>query len=305
MSIETSPGHHRRRIALAAVASLLAFATGAQAQPRGGPSIGVGRITSERTCNLYQESEGRSAVVVSPYVIAAASSWRTWLVRDCVDNFASIRTSLEAALASSGKFIVKPGGATYVVSGRISDVGGEGGPAPGAPSSRDGYSISSSKMFVNMDVTVRDAAGRIVYGALLTKSLETGSDISTGGFRATSSQSGQALYTQLQHEVALAVARQVAFHLVPMRVTGGDGRQIQLSYGAPMLTLGTIVMATSADGATTLRYNVTSAGAGMATAQLDGDGDPSRIGPGSIATVIEADDPAANGRRFKRVELPQ
>ena len=81
--------------------------------------------------------------------------------------------------------------------------------------------------------------------------------------------------------------------------------QIRLNYGSPLLTLGAIVTcATSPDGGATVRYNVVSADSGGATAEKDGDGDAARIVPGRTATVIEADDPAANERKYKRVDLP-
>jgi hypothetical protein len=265
--------------------------------------ITVGTVRSAQTCTVYQASAGRSALVVTPYVIAAASSWRTWLYKDCVQNFATMRTSLEAALAASGKFAVGRGG--YVVGLTVSEVSGGGGPAPNAPDmGRGGFSISSSGMMVTLDVTVRDRAGRVVYGGVLTKRLETGSSIKVDGFTADSSASGEAVYGQLQHEIALAAARLVAFHVIPPRITGGDGHEINLNYGAPFLQLGTNLQATSADGRAALRYTVTSATADTAIAEVDGDGDQSRIGPDSIVTIFEADDPAANGRRMRRVELP-
>jgi len=238
------------------------------------PTVVIGRIASEKSCTVYQESSGRSAMAATPYGVAASESWRTWLVKDCVDNFATIRTSLEAALASSGKFAVKTGGRGYTLTGTISQVGGDGGPAPPVPSSSGGYSIASRQMFVSMDVTLRDPSGRIVYGGLLTKHLETGSAIHTLGLDTRSSQSGEAVYTELQHQVALAAARLAAFHIDPLRVVGGDGRAIRLNYGSPLLTLGTIVHATSPDGATTVRYTVTAASPEGATAEVDGEGRP-------------------------------
>lgn len=294
----------RARITFAAAGALLALAASpaAQAQPRSGPSISIGRIGSERTCTLYQESAGRSAVVATPYTLAAASSWRTWLVKDCVDNFATMRTALQAALASSGKLAVRQAGGAYQLTGRISDVSG-GGTDVSTDSARDGFGVGVSFLRVGMDITVTDAAGRIVFGQLVSKKIETGSDVGADDFRATSSEAGRGLYTRLQHDVAIAVARKVSFRLVPLQVVGGGGRTIQLNYGAPLLTLGTMVMVTSPDGAT-VRYNVTSASDNSATAEVDGEGDIGRIGPGSTGVVIEADDPAANGRRMKRVDLP-
>lgn len=276
----------------------------ASAQETRGPSLRVGNISSAKTCKLYQESEGRSGVLASPFVIGAYSSWRTWLVKDCVDNFASIRTSLEAALAATGKFTIRETSGAYTVEGRISEVSGGNEPAPNAPNPGDGYAYATSAMFVNMDVTLRDSKGRIVYGGLLTKHLETGFDVKSGTFRAWGSRSGEGLYTQIQHQVALAVARLVSFRLVPLRVISGEGKKIQLNYGGALMPLGTIVQATSPDGTATMRYLVTSATSDFATAIVDGGGDPSRIIVGSSAIVIEGDDPAANARRFEKVDLP-
>lgn len=269
------------------------------------PPMSIGRISTVKSCNLYQESAGRAGVAVTRYAAAAFASWRTWWVKDCVDNFASMRASLEAALAASGGVSLRSGGG-YIVSTSLSDVsGGPGAATPNAPDmGAGGYSIATTGMRINVDVTVRDRGGRIVFGTLLTKTIEMGSDIKVGGFEASSNDSGQAVYGRLQHEVALAIARAVAFHFTPLRVVDGDGRQIRLNYGAPLLTLGMIVQATSPDGATTVRYNVVSSADGFASARVDGGGDAARIVRGSRATVIEADDPAANARRYDKVELP-
>lgn len=273
--------------------------------PMGPPTLTIGPIESEKRCSLYEESAGSAAMAATPRSIAIAETWRTWLVRDCVDNFASIRTSLEAALASTGKFVLKPSGGAYVVTGRISDVSGDGAPPVTAPNAGSGFSLASGNMMVNMDVTLKNSSGQTIYGALLSKTMETSSDNKVGGtLRATESSGGQALYTALQHQVALAVARKIAFRLAPLTVVNAAGETIRLNYGSPLLTLGTIVQATSPDGLTTLRYNVTSATADFATAELDSEGASAKIIPGSTAVVIESDDPAANGRRLARVRLP-
>jgi hypothetical protein len=271
------------------------------------PTVRVGPIDSAKSCTLYQLTSGRhrEAGAIDAYGAAYASedSWSSYLVRDCVSHFASIRTSLQAALASSGKLAVVPGGGAYVVSGRISDVSGGGPAAPAEINPGGTYAISSSSMFVNMDVTVRDAAGRAIYGGLLTKRIETGSSMQTSGLQTSSSQSGEAVYTELQHQVALAVARLVAFRIVPLQVTSVDGQYIQLNYGAPLLQLGTMVQVTTPDGAI-VRYNVTGAGQGSARAAYYGGNDGAHVVPGSTAIVIESDDPAANARRFDKVDLP-
>jgi hypothetical protein len=294
-----------RRSSLAAAVALSLFAAAAAKAQSRMPSIVVGRIASQKSCTVYQQSAGRSALVATPYAIAASASWRTWLVKDCVDNFATIRTSLEAALGSTGKFAVKTQGQGYTLTGTISQVGGDGGPAPDAAPPPGGYYVSSRQMFVSMDVTLRDSSGRIVFGGLLTKHLETGSNIQTPGLQSRSSQSGEAVYTELQHEVALAVARLVAFRIEPLKVQSVDGRRIRLNYGSPLLTLGAVVHVTSADGSTMVRYVVRSASPESATAEVDGEiGDWTRIGPGSLASFVESDDPAANERRIENVDLP-
>lgn len=289
---------------LRGLAALLLFIAGLQghAAMAQEASFSVGTITSAKTCTLYQQSAGEAGILATRRAVAAYASWRTWLVKDCVDNFASMRTSLEAALASAGSVAVRGSGGRFIVSGRISEVSGSGG-APYAPDGKT-FAVATNYMMVNMDVTVRDRSGRILFGALLTKKMEVGSDVKVDGFQETSGESGQALYTKLQHEVALAVARQVVFHFAPLAVTSVQGREIQLNYGTPLLPMGMLIQARSPDGATVARYRVTSAGSGTALAELDGDDPRGRIGPGSQAMVIEADDPAANGRRYKKVELP-
>ncbi len=287
-----------------AIAVSLVCVGATQASPM--RSVVIGRIASEKTCTVYQESAGRSSLVATRHMLAESESWRTWLVKDCVTNFANIRTSLEAALASTGKFTVKTAGAGYTVTGVIGQVGGDDGPIPTGPSAGGGYSIASRQMFVSMDVMVRDPAGHMIYGGLLTKHLETASNIQTQGLQTSSSQSGQDVYDELQHEVALAVARLVAFHIDPLRVTNVEGRRIQLNYGSPLLTLGTIVEVAGQGAAPATRYYVTSSSPDGATAEVHGEiGDWTKVGPGSVGTVIESDDSAAGARTTNRVELPE
>lgn len=246
----------------------------------------------------------REAGAYNPYVGAYASetTWIDYLVRDCVDHFASLRTSIQAALASSGKLAVSgTRQSNYIVTGRISEVSG-GGPADPAQPNK-GFSISSSRMFVNMDVTVRTPGGRIIYGGLLTKTLETGFNMETPGLSSTSRKSGQALYTELQHEVALAVARMVAFKLNPLRVTGVSGKRITLNYGTPLVPLGAVVQVNAPDQSI-VRYDVTASGPQFAQADYSGGAYVPEVVQGNLATLIDSDDPAANGRRFEKVDLP-
>jgi hypothetical protein len=290
----------RFRITLIALASVVT-ATTALGQPL--PSITIGKITSQKTCKVYEESAGRSATVITPFTVATADSWRTWLVKDCVSNFPTIRTSLEAALAATGKFVVKPAG-KYTLTGVISQVSGDPDAAPDGPRADTTYSVSGTSLYVSMEVLLRDAAGRTVYGGPLTKKIQLGSDIQTLGLHSSSQSGGEGAYTVLQNQVALAVARLVAFHIVPLRVTSVVANQIRLNYGSPLLTLGTIVHVTPPTGLDIVRYAVTSSDPGSAIADQDNQANPVGIAPGITATVVELDDVAANERRIKRVELP-
>lgn len=288
---------------LGGLTATAALGLGSQAQAQPATAITIGQVESEKTCTLYQEEAGTAAMAATPYAVAAVASWRTWLVRDCVDKFASLRNSLEAALAASGKLSVRPG-APYVLSARISEVGGGDGPIPPAATPRGGYSVASNDIFVNIDVALHDRRGRTVYGALITKHLETSAALTGAGYTYTSSRSGQALYTELQHEVALAVARKIGQHFAPLQVMRAYNRTVELNYGSPLLKLGSVVQVMPAGGGAPIRYVVTSASEGESSARVDGDGDVARVFPGSMAVIVEADDPAANGRRFDRAELP-
>lgn len=286
---------------IAALALLASLATPAFAQS--GAAFGVGTIASDRTCTVYQQSAGRSGAVLTPWAVGSYASWRTWLVKDCVSNFASMKLSLQAALAAGGGVGARSGGGKFTISGRVSAVDGGGArPAPEAPDGQ-AFAIASNLITVNMDVTVRDAAGHIVFGGLLTKTLEVGSDIKAGTFRATGNMSGAAAYTRLQHEVALAVARMVVFHFDPLRIVGGSGRIARLNHGAPLLALGTLAQGIGGDGQPVM-LRVIAAGAGSASAEIKGDGDLGDLAPDSSLTVIEADDPAANQQTLRRVDLP-
>lgn len=263
----------------------------------------LGRITTIQSCTYLQNSAGRAGAVVTPWAVGVYASWRTWWTKECVANFPSMRSAVESAFASSGRLRVGTRGARYSVSINITDVSSPDGPAPVAPD-RDKFSIARSYVMVSMDVSVRDGAGRVVFGGLLTKKLEIGSDIKVDGFEASSSESGPAVYGRLQNELGLAAARMVAFHFTPIEVTGAQGREIQVNYGSPLLSLGSLLLVSSPDRRATLRFRITSATSEFSTATLDGQGDPSAIGPGSRATFIEPDDSQQNARRFQRVDLP-
>jgi hypothetical protein len=166
------------------------------------------------------------------------------------------------------------------------------------------YGSISTGLRVTMSVKVADKAGRIVFGAPVVTEIETGSYGEARGSANVSVASGEALYSLLQRQVAMAAARQIAFHFRPLEVIGGSAKKIQLNYGGPLLEVGTMLSVTSPDGSSAARYRITSVSSGSALAQQVGDTDSSGIVVGSRAMVIEKGDPAANQSTLERVDLP-
>lgn len=256
--------------------------------------ISVAHLQSQQSCSTYVMSSGQSSVNVSPYAVSASASWRTWLAHDCVDNFATIRATLQAAL-TAGLDSPGPGG-SYTLSGTIATMGAS------ASGATDGdYDVRSEKAAVTFSYVIRNAAGAVVYGGTIVKTVETGATVQGSDVGSTSAIDGQALYTHLENAVSSAVARAVIFHLAPLRVADGPDGDVRLNYGSPLLAVGTLIQAPSANGRP-LRYVVSSVGRGQAVAEPDGErGD---VAIGSEATVIEPEDTAANARRYHKVDLP-
>lgn len=293
--------------------------------------ISVGKVSSDQDCKVYvlaessSETHSTSATYGQSKTYAAADSdsgvyahqgtyahagtysnketYREHIYKDCQDNFASLKMSVEAALASSGRFAVVPAkGSRYSVSVRISRLGTEeSGFAQAGDRRSAGYVGAQKFITANLDFTLSEG-GRIVGGGELTKRLEVGSVAGAGGAVQASEQDGAALYGEIQHQVAETVARAVAFKLQPLRVMSADGQNIELNYGAPLLKTGTMVEVVTPSGP--IHFNVIGAGEGHSTARRDGSGDVSALTPGTIAQVIEPEDPAANGRRIQSVDLP-
>lgn len=274
-------------------------ATPSQAQER----VHVGNIVSIETCTYFQNSEGASAAVFTPWFAGFVSKWRSWWVKDCNDEFATMRASVTAALASSQKLVVGNGG--YRVDLALSNLN-EGGPAPRTqPVGDGGYAVSKSWASVGLDVTVIDErSGRVLFGAPFVKKVETGYEIRGAGQVARGRSTDEAMMATMQREVALAVARLVSFSIEPLRVEDVDGYDIRLNYGAPLLSPGDTVMVQGGDRMRPLRYKVISAGAQGAIAEVDGDNSPDTVFAGALVDFVEADDPQAQGRRYRKTRLP-
>lgn len=288
------------RFVIAAAALVgAAMSSGAQAQ---GSQFSIGSISTTQNCQYFQNVDYHRDAVAAPWFYASHVSWRTWWVKDCIDNFQTMRSSLEAALASTGKFTVGRGG--YRIDVTIGDVSGGGG-APDNPAiGPRGFAVSKTGMLTTFTVTVKDRSGKVIYGGLSSKTIETGVHVDADNLHATSSMTGDAVYGVMQNELALAIARIVAFKIEPLRVTQVEGERIRLNYGSPFLKLGTLVEVGGEDSLYAIKYNVVSASNGNAVAEVDGDNVTSSIRAGMQATMVEADDPAANGRRYQRNRLP-
>lgn len=274
-------------------------ATPSQAQER----VHVGDVVSIETCTYFQNREGESAAVLTPWFAGFVSKWRSWWVKDCNDEFATLRASVTAALASSQKLIVGNGG--YRVDLSLSHLNEGGAAPPTRPVGSGGYAVSRSWASVGLDVTVVDErTGRVLYGAPFVKKVETGYEIRGAGQVALGRSTDEAMMATMQREVALAVARLVSFSIEPVRVEDVDGYDIRLNYGAPLIGVGDTVMVQGSDRMRPLRYKVVSAGAQGAIAEVDGDNSPDQVFPGALVDFVEADDPQAQGRRYRKSRLP-
>lgn len=249
------------------------------------PAIKVGEIQTDSSCALYE------------------SYWGAWLVAECRDNFPDLKARLQSAIVESGKLALSTssGGRDYpapnfVVSGRVGGLG----MTRSKNSARD-YCVGLTTVRAEFDLRVRDSGGRVVHAATISKEVEVGSHVVAGASDCSTNAPARASYDALQREIALAAARSLSFHMVPLQATGVQGRRVSLNYGAPLLALGTIVQVDDAGGFPA-RYRVVATTGGSAIAEPMGA--PAEIRIGARASVIEAEDPAANGRRYEKVELP-
>jgi hypothetical protein len=290
-----------RKLLSLAAALLAVSAIGAPASAQSVHNIRVGKIESAQTCEYFREYSFAQGTYATPWLYASATSLRSWIVKDCQSDFTTLRSSLEAALASSPYLTVSDGG--YVVDVTLTQVS-DGGPAPAVNPGSEGYAFSSAWMTVSMSVTLRDASGNGIYGGNLTKKVETGYRLQVDGQLAAGSKSAETAYGMLQNEVAQAAARIVSFEIEPLRVVTVDGTLVELNYGGPLLTIGSVIQIDKAFGISKMKYRVVSTSNRSAVADMDGDYQLNDIRPGANATFVDDDDPAANARRYQRVRLP-
>ena len=266
-----------RRLACAVLLAAVLSSGPASAQER--PTVTVGPIASQKLCTLYE------------------SWWGYWLVLECSNNFAPLRLRVESALAESGKLSVATGRGALRVTGSVTELG-----ITETSAAEAGYSLSQRRAVASLDLRLTDtAAGRVLWQGTVTRAIPVGGRFEGEGFSGGDASSPRAIYTVLQRELALSAARAVAFNVEPLRVVQAAGPRIQLNYGAPLLKLGDDLDIVGADGRAA-RYRVSSASGDTAWAEASGSAVP--VSPGARVSFVEADDPAANRRRFDRVELP-
>ncbi|MGV3579258.1 hypothetical protein [Brevundimonas sp.] len=284
----------------------LACAAPATAQQR----VSIGNFTSAQSCETYVLTSGSVAAsgshtrvygVGSHTSARYSASWRQDLVRDCTDNFPGLRAAITSALAASGRVEVVPRGTrgAIVLNGQVSDVG----TSYSSVSTQD-MDRSGNDAGLTVDLSLQEPGGSVRFGALIAKRVSMGSDFATEGFSSTASQSTTSVYNSLQRELALAVSRAVNFELDPLTVISVSGRRARVSYGAPLLTLGATVIVDGGVERGQIRCNVVSAGNGFADIEAEGGQSLENILPGSRAQFAEPEDPASNGRRLQRVNLP-
>ncbi len=303
----------RLAVALGMLGGLFAMGlTPASAQDE--TRVRVGSITAGQSCTTYRNYSGTrltySEAEYARYWGAAAArryyathtTWRSWVVKDCQDNFTSLRGTVEASLASTGRITVGRGG--YVLDIQISNISSTP-PATRQPVRGDAsYRTSWGTALVTADYTLRDRNGDTVDGGVITKRIEMSRTIDTNRMSVSVSEPGAAVYDLMQNEVALAVAREVTFTLEPPRVIAVEGDRIEINYGRPLVTLGDRLDVRKTRGVGSIRYRVVSASDRDAVAEVDGDNDTFDIEPGNLVTFIEKDSDAANSRRFQRRRLP-
>lgn len=298
---------------LALIAGLFVFA-GSSATAQDRFTVQVGTITSTKSCTTYRNYEGsRLSYSESEYArywgaaaarryYAAHTTWRSWVVKDCQDNFRTLRSSIEASLASTGRITVARGGYTLDVT--ISDVSADP-PATSRPVRGEAsYRTSWGKALVTANFTLRDRGGASVDGGIMTKRIEMSRTLDTNNIRVRVSEPGGAIYDLIQNEVALQIAREVTFGLEPVEVIGVEGDRVEINYGRPLVNVGDQFDVEQLRRIGAVRFRVITAGDRTSVAQVRGDVDPSDVDIGSAVSFVEADSDAANARVLRRNRLP-
>ena len=230
-----------------------------------------------------------------------AREWSQEVVQDCQANFRGMRQALEAALTASGKFTVArsdPRPHTLILEGRVSDIG-----LSSTTFMRDGSDSTTSSVDASVQYTLEDANGDTVFGNLLTRTMPLAQNMETPGMASASTQSGRTIYTRMQREVAMAIARR-GLQDVPSardrRDTRTSGAQLPERFHPHRIGRLRHGWQRHLDDQVHRR-----AGCRRVRPLVpDGGGDLSSVQVGGMVDIVDADDPAARGRRFERADLP-
>lgn len=298
---------------IAILAGLFALA-GSPVRAQELAAVQIGSVTATQSCTYWRNYEGSSLVyseaeyarywgaAAARSYYAAHTTWRSWVEKDCQSNFQTLRSAIEAAIASTGRLTVGRGGYTLDVT--ISDISADP-PATNQPVSGDAaYRTSWGKAVVTANYTLRDRSGSSVDGGVITKRIDMSKTIDTNRMSVRASEPGGAVYDLIQNEVALQIAREVTFTIDPIQVIGVEGDRVEINYGRPLVELGDQLDIEKIRGIGAVRFRVISASDRTAIAQVRGDVDVSDVDVGSGVTFIEADSDAANARVLRRNRLP-
>lgn len=272
--------------------------------------VTLGAFTSTQSCETYVLTSGSVAASASHTRVygvgsqtssAYAASWRQELVRDCYDDFPGLRAAITSALAASGRLEVVSRGTrgAIVLNGQVSAVGTSQSSVTTQDMDRSGENAG-----LTVDFSLQDPGGGARFGGSIAKHVSLGGAFATDGFSSTTGQSTTSAYNALQRELAMAVSRAVNFELDPLRIVSVSGRRARVNHGAPLLTLGATVIVDGGVERGQIRCNVVSAGNGFADIEAEGGQSLEHILPGGLARFAETEDPASNGRRLERVNLP-
>lgn len=286
------------------------------------PTLKVGSFTAEETCHTYVLEWGRevaatassashgSVTAADGYGYARATAarsssaayyareWGSEIQRECTQNFPNIRSTLASSLASVGGMPISAQGLT--LTGRVTQIGYQSNSLE-----TQSTAVSNDEMIMGVEFQLRDNRGDIVFGGSILKRvlLASTSNNSENGF--VSDGSGTAGFIRAQNEIGFAVARAVLFRFRPLQVVEVDEKELSLNYGAPIVPIGSSIIVQGSRSLRGNRLTVVSAMQGTSIAESDARIRLDDVAPGAIVTFVENDDPAANSRVHRTVDLPE
>lgn len=227
--------------------------------------------------------------------------WGLWIIDECRNNFHALAARVGSAIQESGRLTLSNPRGRAAPSFRLSGAVTELGVNRSGFSDSGGSAQDVSEAVGAFDFRLIDTrTGQVVLARTVTRRVEIGGVTSARGVTGYNANDAQAVYTEIQRQIGLDVARSVAFYVDPLRLTYVEGREIGLNYGSPLIEMGSMIQVSGGRGRAA-RYRIIDVTPGGAVAEA--------IGP-ELATDINnpvnvVDDPnLQNARRYRRVELP-